>query len=174
MMIPYAAPDATGETCLYRHFDRRSNLLYVGVSLNALKRLMQHREVSGWFGEIHRVEIERFATRQEALSAERNAISGENPRHNIKRPKPKIPTRVEVIVKAEAQKILFRLTELAPVYNLAGAGRVLGVGPTRIKQMIAAGEIGSVALPPHRQGAKPRQGVTGWQILEYLEAMSNG
>jgi hypothetical protein len=38
-----------GETELYRHYDAEGNLLYVGISLNSVVRLTQHRQASGWF-----------------------------------------------------------------------------------------------------------------------------
>lgn len=70
------------ETALYRHFDKHNDLLYVGISLSAIGRLSQHSDVSHWFHHISRVTIEWFPTRREALSAEREAIRKENPRHN--------------------------------------------------------------------------------------------
>ncbi len=80
-----------GETHLYRHFNKDGVLLYVGVSFNALCRLRQHAEVSSWFDEISRVEIEKFPSRETALKGEREAIkretrgtiSTQNPRRSI-------------------------------------------------------------------------------------------
>lgn len=67
---------------LYRHFDAAGRLLYVGISLNALQRLLEHDQAP-WFDEIVRVEISRYPTRLAALAAERQAIRGEGPAHNI-------------------------------------------------------------------------------------------
>ena len=47
-----------GVNHLYRHYDANGELLYVGISLNALNRLAQHREVSAWFPDIAKVTIE--------------------------------------------------------------------------------------------------------------------
>lgn len=70
------------ESCsLYRHFDAEGNLLYVGISLSAVARLIQHRS-SGWFDQIVRIDIERFDSRDTALAAENIAIKKERPRHN--------------------------------------------------------------------------------------------
>lgn len=68
---------------LYRHFAGDGQLLYVGVSLNAIRRLVEHREASGWFGGVRRVEIEVFASREEVLRAERAAIKRERPQYNV-------------------------------------------------------------------------------------------
>lgn len=69
-------------TALYRHFDRQGRLLYVGVSLNAVNRLSQHRDAS-WFQEIERITIRWLPTRESALVAEAVAIATERPIHNV-------------------------------------------------------------------------------------------
>jgi excinuclease UvrABC nuclease subunit len=68
---------------LYRHFAADGTLLYVGISLSAFQRLAQHRSRAHWFEQIARVEMEQFATREEALAAERVAIEHEKPLFNI-------------------------------------------------------------------------------------------
>lgn len=69
-------------TNLYRHFDENGILLYVGVSLSAIKRLSAHATRSPWSNEIKRVDIQSFLTRKEALAAESTAIRDESPRYN--------------------------------------------------------------------------------------------
>lgn len=68
---------------LYRHFDAAGTLLYVGVSLNALNRLLAHRRRAPWFWNIARIEVARYPTRQESLDAERQAVQQERPLFNI-------------------------------------------------------------------------------------------
>lgn len=72
------------ETFLYRHFDADGKLLYVGISLSAITRLRQHREISPWFNQIRRVDIETHPDRDAAMNAEAKAISEESPKFNIK------------------------------------------------------------------------------------------
>lgn len=67
---------------LYRHFDAKGVLLYVGISFSALMRLQGHKKNSSWFSEISTVTLERFYNRQGALAAERKAIAEERPRYN--------------------------------------------------------------------------------------------
>jgi predicted GIY-YIG superfamily endonuclease len=74
----------TQPTALYRHFDAADRLLYVGISLNAVSRLAQHRD-KPWFHEIVKMTAEHFATREEAEDAERQAIRDEEPIHNRQR-----------------------------------------------------------------------------------------
>lgn len=73
-------------TALYRHFDARGALLYVGISLSPTYRLQQHGRTAHWSDDIARVTIEWFPSRALALEAERAAISREDPRHNLQRP----------------------------------------------------------------------------------------
>lgn len=63
---------------LYRHFDKRGRLLYVGVSLNAFNRFLQHEKRA----EVSRMDIETFVTRRDALRAERVAVIKEKPLYN--------------------------------------------------------------------------------------------
>lgn len=76
------------KTALYRHFDADGALLYVGISNSAFKRLDQHKAASHWAMDIARVEMKWFETREEAISAEREAIRNESPRHNIRHHQP--------------------------------------------------------------------------------------
>jgi hypothetical protein len=55
--------DGKGETELYRHFDAWGRLLYVGISLKSIQRLISHREESAWFKLICSIKIERWETR---------------------------------------------------------------------------------------------------------------
>lgn len=75
-----------GKTALYRHYNAEGKLLYVGISLNHLARLTQHRSSAHWYEDIVQVTIEWFTTRDEAENAELVAIIAENPLHNEKRP----------------------------------------------------------------------------------------
>lgn len=73
----------TDATDLYRAFAADGSLLYVGISFSALERLRQHRSDSAWFPTMHTLTIERFASREEALSAEAAAIKREKPLCNV-------------------------------------------------------------------------------------------
>jgi excinuclease UvrABC nuclease subunit len=67
---------------LYRHFDADGGLLYVGISLRALRRLAEHAK-SQWADQIVSVTVESFPNRAEAAKAERAAILNEAPRFNV-------------------------------------------------------------------------------------------
>jgi hypothetical protein len=67
---------------LYRHYHPNGDLLYVGISLHGLNRQHRHVKEAAWRKEICQIVIEPFATREEALEAERNAIKAEFPKFN--------------------------------------------------------------------------------------------
>ena len=67
---------------LYRHFHPNGDLLYVGISLAAMRRQGTHFNRAVWHHEIHQIVIEPFATREEALAAEEFAIRTEFPKFN--------------------------------------------------------------------------------------------
>lgn len=75
--------DAPGNFHLYRHFDETGALLYVGVSLNTVSRLVDHKRTAKWFSRLARVEVQRFPTREASLDAERLAVETERPLYNI-------------------------------------------------------------------------------------------
>jgi hypothetical protein len=71
------------ETHLYRCFDSRGCLLYVGISVAAFKRIKQHESKASWFRNVDKITIKTFTTREEALEAEATAIRDEEPLFNI-------------------------------------------------------------------------------------------
>lgn len=72
----------TSATMLYRHFDAKRRLLYVGISVDALKRAEAHGQ-KPWGHLIVKITVEHFATRAEAEAAEKAAIMAEAPRFNV-------------------------------------------------------------------------------------------
>ena len=67
---------------LYRAYDDAGRLLYIGVSKHWPKRWAQHADFSPWVYEVTRLEVEYFASRQQACERERQAIQAESPRWN--------------------------------------------------------------------------------------------
>ena len=70
------------ETAVYRYFNEAGRLLYVGVSLSPMQRLIQHRDTTTWFNEVVRIEIKRYPNRDVALAIEIAAIRHEKPLYN--------------------------------------------------------------------------------------------
>lgn len=74
-------------TALYRHFDSGGLLLYVGISLDTIRRTQQHKHGARWFERIGRIDIEWHPTRPAALAAEAIAIARECPECNLAQPR---------------------------------------------------------------------------------------
>lgn len=136
-------------TALYRHFDADGVLLYVGISLSAVTRLSQHKEQSGWYASIARVEIEWFEDRETALRAETTAIMVELPKHNIRKkripllppPKPSPPEPVE----EKPQYDTYIMPDGSYAYTIDGAReRLAGISRSTIWRFMKEGRLQSI------------------------------
>ena len=165
---------------LYRHFDERGNLLYVGVSLSTIQRLAQHRYHSHWFNSISKVTIEQFPSREEALNAERTAIQKEEPLHNVAL---KNISRNDFLYhklrvtedKREDSRVhlVNSVVKYQPMYTFADAAHLFEVGPSKIIQWCEVGKLGYVVIQKkwseryNKWQIKKR--ITGWQIIDFIE-----
>lgn len=67
---------------LYRVFNDRAELIYVGTSADPIHRLVYHKSKADWFAEAADFKTEWFDTREAAIDAEVAAIVAERPRYN--------------------------------------------------------------------------------------------
>ena len=164
-------------TYLYRHFDADGGLLYVGVSLNALNRLGQHKDHSHWFDSICRVEIQKFDTRAKALAAETLAIGNERPKHN--KHKRFVPEKLTVPqAEASRKELTGWVVEFRLIYTHQEAAAVLNIGTSAVRKLIQEKKLGSIILPPrsdantaHGTPHKPKEVISGWQLIDYFETL---
>lgn len=75
----------TQPVALYRHFDARGELLYVGITDDPARRWLQHVESSAWSVFVATSYLTGLACREEAAAAERIAIRTEQPIFNVAR-----------------------------------------------------------------------------------------
>lgn len=71
---------------LYRYYDTKDRLLYVGISIHAAVRMSGHRRHrrETWWKEVAHVAVEHLdGTRADAERIEAAAIRSERPRYNI-------------------------------------------------------------------------------------------
>lgn len=74
----------TGErTALYRFFDQKDQLLYVGITRDPPGRWAQHAADKAWWPSVSVREVEWWPTRPAAEAAEKAAITAERPLHNV-------------------------------------------------------------------------------------------
>ncbi len=71
-----------GRWYLYRCYDKRGRLLYVGFTGNLPSRFRWHRHDRDWYQFVVRVEIVEFLDRDSAAIAESQVIMRELPLHN--------------------------------------------------------------------------------------------
>lgn len=86
---------------LYRMFDERDRLLYVGITGDAGQRFGDH-SVKRWFVQVKRIDLEWLPHLAAARVAERRAISSERPRYNKAGLQP--PRKVSVIPQKRGRK----------------------------------------------------------------------
>lgn len=159
---------------LYRHYCAEGGLLYVGISLSAINRLGQHKDHSHWFSKISRVEIESFASRAEVISAERLAISKENPLYNIQRYKLK-----EEKTKYQDAKddLIKRVIQFNVTYSVDGIASALGIRPSQVLKEIEQGRLSCIEIDGWVKSNIPNPKkiikITGWQLIDYIEQLDN-
>lgn len=68
---------------VYRYYDINDRLLYVGMSISAVKRLQMHKSKARWIDRVTTIRIEKFHSKREALNAEKKAIETERPEFNV-------------------------------------------------------------------------------------------
>lgn len=68
---------------LYRIYSHDGRLLYVGCSMSFPARIKSHEKLKPWATEMATVKIEWFSNRNDAITAERNAIAAELPEWNV-------------------------------------------------------------------------------------------
>lgn len=70
-------------TTLYRHYNNKGELLYVGISIVPGERQESHRKSAPWWQQVANIRLEHFSTPIEAKIAEDKAIATEDPVYNI-------------------------------------------------------------------------------------------
>lgn len=152
-------------TYLYRHFSGEGDLLYVGISCNALKRLNAHRVASPWFGDIASVQIQKFSTREEALTAEREAISSEKPKHNV------TWSQNEIMAGAAEKSRMAMVLNVRPLYSMTGLAEELSVSVGEVKRLIEEKKLNYIVLSTFMSHGRlcERRRVTGFQLIDFLE-----
>ena len=68
---------------VYRQFNRKGKLLYVGSTSDVMRRTSEHSHHKDWFGEVDLITVEHYETREQAYWAEEIAIKNERPLYNV-------------------------------------------------------------------------------------------
>jgi hypothetical protein len=81
-VVNNASESPHSHTSLYRVWDSRGRLLYVGITGRGMSRLFEHAAGKTWWVDVSKVTVVHFASRVAAEEAELQAIRIERPRHN--------------------------------------------------------------------------------------------
>lgn len=69
--------------CVYRCYSATGELLYVGCTIRAARRIERHRYDTKWFLEVATITVTHFELWDDALNAEMLAIVEESPKYNV-------------------------------------------------------------------------------------------
>jgi hypothetical protein len=159
-------PPAPTQTALYRHFDADGLLLYVGISLSPTYRLSQHGDASPWFQQIKTVDIEWFPSRVAALDAERLAIQREGPVHNKQWAIP--ASLFQDFQRDECVELTRKVTRFGATYGPDEAAMAIGIRKSSLRWALWHGDLPYFVTGPRAIA------ITGWAVIEYLEALAAG
>jgi len=73
----------SGTHVVYKLFDERGRLLYVGMTSRGPSRLVEHHRKKSWFIDVFDITFERFETRSQAAKHERDTIIRSAPLYNV-------------------------------------------------------------------------------------------
>jgi hypothetical protein len=116
---------------------------------------------------IKRVEVEWFDSREDALGAEKSAIQSERPEYNVVHKVSAKQQRLAELAEETCAELTMRVTRFNASYALSDAAGVTGIRPGKIAAAMYHGD-----LPYYIDGDKVI--VTGWSLIEYMEALQNG
>lgn len=96
-------PSIDRGTALYRYFDAKGELLYIGIAYDVDERAKGHARTAAesWYPLVARREVQSFLTRAEAEDAEMRAIRSEKPRYNRRHATKRDPA---IVAEDEATK----------------------------------------------------------------------
>ncbi len=113
--IVVTEPAGHGEICprctarsegpvVYRFFDSKHRLLYVGATVDMHRRFAEHEVRAPWWPQVYSVETRRFPDLSAAYAAEQVAIRVEAPLHNNAAPDLLTVRRHPVAIAIEEQQ----------------------------------------------------------------------
>jgi predicted GIY-YIG superfamily endonuclease len=145
MTIPAMELGDETPTALYRLYNSKGKLLYVGITGNIKTRFATHAESKPWWPEVSRRTVEWHLTRDSAAEAEVKAIKRERPLYNIRdarSPHRELSAKVTgksvfdlVMLEMPPTSLRLALLELIGIPT-GEALSVLGVGPTHCSRVI--------------------------------------
>lgn len=126
-----------GSEMVYRLYDAKGSLLYVGVTNDYKTRMRSHAEKS-WWPEVRASRVVHYDTRQLAIEAEARAIREEHPIHN----------RAGVAGRTRRDIAPVPSVSVSGWLTIPEAAEYLKVSTKTIRRMIARAEIEARRIGP--------------------------
>lgn len=123
-----AIPVANRATALYRLFDAKRTLLYVGISCDLNERMKDHRAQKPWWPSVKRGTVTWFEDRASAVHHEACVIAIEVPLYNESRPDPR---------RFDARAMRPRKWTRLPGLSIGEAALRYRLPPTELARLVA-------------------------------------
>ncbi len=160
------------QTTLYRHFDSDENLLYVGISSRPWKRMVEHK-VSCWYDKIHNITLQHYESREEAIKAEREAITEENPIFNIQRYQTikKQNEKEKQIIDNSRLNHISSIVHYRVSYSIKEVREMTGLRAMDIKELLEK-DLLSYYEVSWRVDHKIKR-IPGWSVIDLIEHLTD-
>jgi hypothetical protein len=68
----------------YKLYDKNDSLLFIGVTINMLNRLVQHAREDSWYKEVvcRNIEIQGYMNRVDGYNSRREELEASSPRYS--------------------------------------------------------------------------------------------
>jgi hypothetical protein len=163
------------EHALYRYFDADGNLLYVGISLSAVARAVQHKAASEWYSKAVRMDIQRFESRDQLRFAEVAAIRKERPKFNSRHNTGDWDVAVATTERTNAKQMRVGLLRdtIKLVYSEYEVQNLLQLKGDELEELLKAGHIrfflGTGGYSQKLNARKRVRLFSGWEVMGLIE-----
>ena len=168
---------------LYRHFNSKDELMYIGISISAAHRLSQHKTTSAWIDDITKITIENFETREQVIEAETSSIKKEKPLYNVVHNKT-VPEELKKSISAHNQAIIakqnlvLRAVNFDLMYSLTRVAEQTQI-PKRILETLAeTNKISTIVTNRIWSDRWEKEIITrkmsGWAVIDLIDNLSQG
>lgn len=137
-------------TALYRFFDGEGQLLYVGITKKLAQRWTYHSKTKPWWPQVDRREVEWHETREDAESAEVEAIRNEDPLHNVThsrrlRPgRPEGQSEIDIAASRQFTKLTKAMNEKIALVDRIGMERARLLARVHAETGLSYAKIGAL------------------------------
>ena len=148
---------------IYRLYGVDEQLLYVGISVRGLRRLVNHMDTKDWWNTVASARFEYANSRADALIREAYIIEHERPLHNVLQYSPALPAErpreveKEVVATALPSTPPVSQNTPEPFMTVREAAAMIIASPESVRRWLRQGRM---------RGFLPAGDRMGWRIPE--------